>query len=370
VTSTDERRALRDATSRLLRASTPVSANDHVAATSEAPDRATWRALAERLGLQGVRVPEELGGAGLELAEELLVHEEMGRALHGGPFLPVVAQAVPALLGLVDRADVRALLVGVTAGETIVVPAYSCWYDAAAPWPVLVAGRVSGTVPGVMEPVGADAYLVAALDAGEPAVVLVQGTEPGVSVLRLPSVDLTRRFGDVRLEAAAGVVLATGERARGALASIEAGGTLALAAECVGVAAEAFETTVDYLKVREQFGQVIGSFQAVKHQAADLLVLLESARSALAFALDAVDAETHLRSAALAVARRRCGTAAFRITNEAIHLHGGIGFTWEHRIHLYHRRAKTNEVLLDEQGIQARALAAEVAALYAQRVGR
>jgi alkylation response protein AidB-like acyl-CoA dehydrogenase len=352
TSSEDERRALRGATRRLLASLTPHSADEHVAATAAPSDRQAWTALADQLGLLAVRVPEGLGGVGLGLAEELLVHEEAGRALHGGPFLPVLAQTVPALL---HHAPER--LDPVLAGAEIVVPAYTAWYRPdAEPLGVDGSGRVTGTVPAVLEPFGADRLLVVAEGDGEVLLGLVDAA--AATATRLSGVDLTRRFGDVRLDGVPLEVLARGDDARRAVVDLEADGALALCADAVGVASAAFEMAVEYLTVREQFGQVIGAFQGLKHQAADLLVLLESARSALAFACDARGSDDEgLARAALAVARRRCGSAAFRITNEAIHLHGGIGFTWEHRVHLFHRRAKTDEVLLDAQGAQARVLA-------------
>jgi alkylation response protein AidB-like acyl-CoA dehydrogenase len=357
TTSTEEARALRDATRGLVVGHTPWSADEHVAATSSPPDRRTWSALAAQLGLQGVRVPPELGGVGLGLAEEQLVHEEMGRALHGGPFLPVVAQALPVLLGLLDREPVPELVEGVVAGELVVVPAYAGWYRRDVPLPTVDReGRVSGSVPSVLEPLGADRYLVLADSAAGPVLGLVDSSH--VSATALTAVDLTRRFADLHLDGAPLTELARGAAALAAAETLETGAALALCADSIGLASAAFELTLDHLKVREQFGQVLGAFQGLKHQSADLLVLLESARSALAFAVDAQGADdARLAGAALAMARRRCGTAAFTVTNETIHLHGGIGFTWEHRAHLFHRRAKTNEVLLDERGAQARVLA-------------
>jgi alkylation response protein AidB-like acyl-CoA dehydrogenase len=368
TSSADELRALRDATRRLVGARTPGSANEHVVATAAPPDRAHWSALAEQLGLQGVRIPEEHGGVGLGLVEELLVHEELGRALHGGPFLPVVAQVTPVLLGHLGQEPVPALLEGIAAGETVVVPAFAGWYDAEASLPVLdEEGRVTGVVPSVMEPIGADHLLVVAEQGADAVLLLVDGRSERVTSTRLPAVDLTRRFADVHLDGAPATELARGDEARRAAAQLESGAALALCADSVGLAGAAFEMTIDHLKIREQFGQVLGAFQGLKHQAAELLVLLESARSALAFAQDAQrSGDDDLATAALAVARRRCGSAAFRITNEAIHLHGGIGFTWEHRVHLFHRRAKTNEVLLDARGGQARVLASTVFDLYAR----
>jgi alkylation response protein AidB-like acyl-CoA dehydrogenase len=366
TTSVAEQQALRDATRRFLPTVTPATANEHVAAAADPPSRAVWRSLATRLGLQAVRIPEELGGVGLGRAEELLVHQEMGRALHGGPFLPVVAQAIPVLLAHRDHEVVPELLAGVAGGELVVVPAYARWYDPEAELPVLDdGGLVRGVIPSVLEPLGADHLLVVAEHAGVPVVGLVPG--PAVRTARLTSVDLTRRFADVHLDGTPFRELARGPEALRDAGLVESGGALALCADSVGLAAAAFEMTVAYLQVREQFGQVLGAFQGLKHQAAELLVLLESARSALAFAADAQGGDdARLAAAALAVARRRCGTAAFRITNEAIHLHGGIGFTWEHGIHLFHRRAKTNELLLDVHGSQAGVLADAVADLYAR----
>ncbi|GLZ07545.1 acyl-CoA dehydrogenase [Actinomadura sp. NBRC 104412] len=368
--SAAELRELREATRRFVRASTPRGADEHEAAASAAPDRRVWTDMARRLGLQGVRVPEDLGGTGLDLEAELVVHEEMGRALHGGPFLPVVGQAVPGLLTLARDGRVRAMLTEIAAGTSVVVPADARWYDPQAAPPVLTGGgdegTVTGVVPAVLAGAAADSWLVPAGAGGRTVLALVRSGTAGATAEPMTTIDLTRGFATLRLEDAAAVVLARDAEAERARDAMEAGGALALAAECVGVAAEALDLTVSHVKVREQFGQVIGAFQGVKHQLADLYVTLESARSALAFAARSAGADPPLRDAALAVARRRCGAAAFRIAGEAIHLHGGIGFTWEHPAHLYYRRAKTNQVLLDAGGRQAETITAGVAALYAR----
>jgi alkylation response protein AidB-like acyl-CoA dehydrogenase len=367
--SAEESRALREATRRLVRASTPRSADDHEAAAAAPHDRRVWAEMAQRLGLQGVRVPEDLGGAGLDLEAELVVHEEMGGALHGGPFLPVVGQAVPALLALAGDERARTMLAAIAAGTSVVVPADARWHEPDAVPPVLSDGpsgpTVSGVVRGVPAGDAADGWLVPAEAGGRTVLAWVQADAGGAATEPMTTIDLTRGFATLRLREAGAVVLARGGDAERARDAMETGAALALSAECVGIAAEALGLTVAYVKVREQFGQVIGAFQGVKHQLADLYVTLEAARSALAFAARSVGESPPLRDAALAVARRRCGAAAFRIANEAIHLHGGIGFTWEHRAHLYYRRAKTNQVLLDAGGAQARTIATNVAALYA-----
>jgi alkylation response protein AidB-like acyl-CoA dehydrogenase len=369
--SDEESRELREATRGFLRALPAQSADDHEAASAAPLDRRAWTQMARQLGLQGVRVPEDLGGTGLDLDAELVVHEEMGGALQGGPFLPVVGQAVPALLTLADDERVRAMLAEIAAGTSVVVPADARWYEPDAASPILSEGggedgsTITGIVPAVLAGASADSWLVAADDGGQTVLAWVRAGAPGTATEPMTTIDLTRGFATLRLENAAATVLARGDKAERAREAMEAAGALALAAECVGIAAESLDLTVAYVKVREQFGQVIGAFQGVKHQLADLHVTLESARSALAFAARSVGEDPRLRDAALAVARRRCGAAAFRIAGEAIHLHGGIGFTWEHGVHLYYRRAKTNQLLLDAGGRQARTIVTNAAALYA-----
>jgi alkylation response protein AidB-like acyl-CoA dehydrogenase len=206
-----------------------------------------------------------------------------------------------------------------------------------------------------------------------------------VETVPLATLDLTRRMGTVRLTGARAVLLAEQDRARAGVAAIRQGAILGMSAECVGAAARALEMAVEYVKVRTQFGRPIGSFQAVKHKCADLLVSLERARSALSVAVRSVQHNDPIGRrpeslAGLAVARMYCGRIGAEITREVIHLHGGIGFTWEHPAHLYYRRAVSNRQLLDSTGQQPRLLTASVlaahgednqlASFYAGKVGR
>jgi alkylation response protein AidB-like acyl-CoA dehydrogenase len=169
--------------------------------------------------------------------------------------------------------------------------------------------------------------------------------------------------------------LAGGAAAGAALAAARQGLMLALAAECVGLAGRALEMTVGYVATRRQFGRPIGSFQAVKHRCAEMLVRLEAAWSALYLATSGLGdgpdpvlpVAGGLAAARLSAARICTGEAAFEIANEAIHLHGGIGFTWDYPLHLYYRRAKSNQQLLDSSGGQRIELATRVAALYAEQ---
>jgi alkylation response protein AidB-like acyl-CoA dehydrogenase len=192
-----------------------------------------------------------------------------------------------------------------------------------------------------------------------------------VEVNPLTTLDLTRRMGSVRLAGARAELVAEDDRARAAVAAIRQGAILGMSAECVGAAEHALEMAVEYVKVRTQFGRPIGSFQAVKHKCADLLVSLERGRSALSVAVRSVQHNDVIGRrpeslAGLAVARMYCGRLGAEITREVIHLHGGIGFTWEHPAHLYYRRAVSNRQLLDSTGQQPRLLTASVLAAHGE----
>jgi alkylation response protein AidB-like acyl-CoA dehydrogenase len=369
----DELRALREVTRSHLAALAPPTTDGRVLDPAAPLDRDAWRALATGLGLPGVRVPEELGGAGLDRAAELVLHEELGRALYDGPLLGTL-QVAAALLELADDPANRDRLRAVAAGELVAVPAMPVeeTFPLLYPESARDGERIvlTGSLPCVVDAQVVDALLVLAEHEGFHAYFWVRTDDPGVRVVPLQGLDLTRRVASVVLTRAGGELLAEQDRARAAVAAVRQGTALALAAESVGVADRCLEMTVEHLKVRRQFGREIGSFQAVKHRCADLLVELETARSALALALRAVEAND-LRGrrpaslAGLAVARTRCGRAAFRIARETVHLHGGTGYTWEHPAHLYLRRATANQALLDSTGQQARLLATSVQAVLA-----
>ncbi len=382
MTETDEdRRALREATRRYL-ASTVDTASTATILESATFSRAGWTQMASSLGLQGMGIAEDLGGSELGEAECLLVHEEMGRALYVGPFLATVGQVVPGLLALPDVALARELLAGIAAGEVTAAAAVG-WQSPPAPDgagaraggaarpPAVRASvdpqdpRLTGTVEFVVDAALADGMLVEVGTQDGVAVYWVDSAAAGITLQPLETVDLTRTMATVTFESTPATLLAGPDRAAEVLAAVVRGGMLALAAECVGVADHMLELTVGYVKSRVQFGRPIGSFQAVKHRCAEMLVRLEAARSALF--LGALPSESaHEAAARLAACRIYCGEAAFWIANEAIHLHGGIGFTWEYPAHLYFRRAKSDEQLLGSSG-QRSVLAAEVAALFSEQ---
>lgn len=293
-------------------------------------DRAQWRTIVRDLGFGALAVEERLGGAGLGSVELALVMIELGRTLHASPFLPSIATALP-LLRAAAGADE---LVGrVATGEAIAAPLILAEDAVAAGRPL----RAEGLVPfGHV----ADLFVVVA---GE-RIAIVPADAPGVSVARRVTMDLTRPLALVSLDLPAPVVAAGAAPRALDLARV------ALAAECVGGADAALDMTVDYAKQRIQFGRPIGSFQAIKHRLADMMIEVEAARTAVYYAAAAADEDDPAFAEAAAIAHATAIEAFQMCAGHAIQLHGGIGFTWEHDAHLYFKRARGAATLLGTPG--------------------
>ncbi|MGE2736184.1 acyl-CoA dehydrogenase [Mycolicibacterium vaccae] len=289
-----------------------------------------WSAAVE-LGWTGLAVAEQYGGSGFGLAELAVVLECQGRRLCPGPFLPTVTAAV-----VLDRCgddELRGeLLPGLAGGDTVAG-------FAAGGALTLAAGAADGEIGAVLGAPDADILMVLA---GEDVLVVDRGAD-GVSVTALDSLDTTRTLGSVRFT---GVAVAPHRVLRGAAAQARAAFRILAAAEAVGVAWAALEMAVDYAKVREQFGRTIGTFQAVKHHAADMLVHAETATAATWDAARS-DRLGDAQYAAAVAAALTCRAQIFNAQNN-IQLHGGIGFTWEHDAHLYLRRARTLSALVSD----------------------
>ena len=335
-------------------------------------DRDLWNAMAREMGWTGTAIPSAYEGAGLGMVELAILEYEQGRRLAPSPFFSTVCLAAPIvmavahewqkveLLGRMARGEVRVAAAitgargvpgceGITAelqragqhyrlmGQSgFVIHAHACDQ-------MLVAARAPGTV-------GTEGISVVCLDAGT----------RGVSVDEPVMLDLTRRMARLRFDAVDVVpdaVLGELGAAGDALESAFQRARIALAAEAVGGAEWALDTTCAYATQRIQFGRPIGSFQAVKHQLADMKVRLEAAKSALWYAAcvaDELDAEL---AEAAAIAKACCCDAFYRCTADAIQLHGGIGFTWEHDAHLYFKRARAVSSLLGSPSWQREQLA-------------
>jgi alkylation response protein AidB-like acyl-CoA dehydrogenase len=284
-----------------------------------ADDPATWKRLTAELGLTGLAVPEEQGGSGASFVELAVALEEAGRCLLRAPVLSTAVAA--AVLAESDAADLVGPLLDGSMSAAFVVGDVTT-----------VGDRLNGTVPQVVDAAAAGLLLVCAGD----GLYAVNASDAGIQPL--DPLDPTRPLASVALDGVPGRRVGDSAYALDLL-------HVALAAESVGAARAALEQTVDYLKVREQFGRPIGSFQALRHRVADLTVELEAATSTTWYAVRAA-AERSAELPVVAPLAKATATDAFtHIAGESIQLHGGIGFTWEHDAHLYFKRAWTTALL-------------------------
>ena len=315
-------------------------------------DPAAWRTAAEQIGMQGLAIPEELGGAGFGFDELAVVLEETGRTLFTGPLLPSVVLASTVLLRSGDDQACRRYLPGIADGSTIATVAVSedaaLWRESDISVSATVEGAdwvLDGTKPFVLSGAEAALILVAARTPRGVSVFAVDAAASGLTIQQQPVMDLTRRLASLTFDRCPAALVGGDGAGWAALEATFDSAIVALACEQVGGAAAVLDATVAYLKVREQFGRPIGSFQAIKHRCADMLVELESARSAAAYASTAVAAGAEDAAVAASIAKVYCSQAFYHIAAESIQMHGGIGFTWEHPAHLYFKRAKSSEVL-------------------------
>jgi len=340
----EDQRLLRDSTRDFLAAELPLEKSRSIAEHDPRGfDRAAWPRLAE-MGYLGLHLPSSVGGQGLGMVELAIVLEEMGRACAPGPYLDVcLAASLLHLAGGQER-----LLGEIAAGDKIVTIAREDGaFGAVRPAVALEGGKLRGRKYFVPFAAEAQVLLVTHPD----GVCRVDGP---FSSAPLPTVDLYPRFARVEFDHAAEQVAAPAIVER-----LDPVAATAAAAALLGVMSRAFEITLDYVKTRRAFGRPIGSFQALQHRLADLLVRVESTRSAVyraAWCLDQGEADAPLAAAS---AKAYAGDAARLVCAEAIQMHGGIGFTWELDVHLFFKRAKTLESHYGSTETQlARALAA------------
>jgi len=317
--------------------------------SAEGFDQSAWTQAAAGIGLQGLVIPERLGGAGATPVELGLVFEEMGAALYCGPFLATVGLAATALLAAGDEAARAAYLPGIAAGTTIATLA---WSGPAPADSSLRAARdgagwsVTGTAAVVVDGAAADLVLAAARTGPGISLFAVDGAAPGLHRTALATMDQTRKLATLTFDRAPADLVGAEGAAGAALRRAYDLALLYLAAEQLGGAGRVLSTAVEYAKTRVQFGRPIGSFQAVKHRCADMLVDLESARSVVYHGLWTAVHEPDGLPAAAALAGAVASDAFQDLAAQNIQLHGGIGFTWEHSAHLYLKRAKSSQLLL------------------------
>ena len=328
--------------------------------SSDTYDEGLWRKLAG-LGWTALGIPEEYGGVGTFL-DLVVVLEEAGRALMPGPFFATMGLAVPAIIEAGTEAQKKEALSAIAQGSARATLAFTepsgRWDAGSVALTAKPSGggwRLDGVKQFVPDAEAADYIVVAARTRGEGedgiSLFLVKGRPNGMTVNPLKTLDQTRRWSEVRFDGVkleADSLMGTGDKAWPQLKRALEWATAALCAEMVGGTQKVLETSTEYAKTRHQFGKPIGIYQAVSHKLADMLVLSESGRSATYYAAWAVDADAPDRSLAASMAKAYVSDAYRKVAGDGIQVHGGIGFTWEHDMHLYFKRAKSSEVTLGD----------------------
>jgi alkylation response protein AidB-like acyl-CoA dehydrogenase len=327
--------------------------DDEVGFTAE-----LWKKMAD-LGWMGLILPEQYGGSGLDFVDLIVVLEEMGRVVLPGPFFSTVVLGGMALLDGGSAALKDALLPKLASGELRVTLAQlepSGRWDADG---IQLAAKgdgggfvLSGTKLFVPDAHTADHMVVAGRAPGSTgtdgiSLFLVDAKAPGITTTQLKTMDQTRKLGEVVLKdvrVPADRVLGPVGQGWALLDRVIDRGKVGLCAEMCGGAQRVLEMSVDYAKVREQFGKPIGSFQAIQHKCANMLVEVESSKSVTYYAAWAVANGVAEAPLAAAMAKAYCSDAYRHVSGEGIQIHGGIGFTWEHDMHIYFKRAKSSEV--------------------------
>ena len=356
---TDEQELLRETARRFLDDKVPSEIVRKLMESHEGYDPAHWAEVAQ-MGWQAMAIPEEYGGAGFSFLETVVLMEEMGRSVVPLPFLSTVILSANMLLELGSEDQKSAYLPGIAAGESIWAMALTepggQWDAEAVATMASPAGdgwRISGTKAYVIDGHVADHLLVVARTGGpgEVSVFIVDADTEGVNATKVESMDQTRclalvELEDVRVDGSA--LMGSAGEAWDAVDTVLDIAAVALAAEQVGGAQTCLDMSVEYAKVRMQFGRPIGSFQAIKHKCADMLVQVESARSAAYYAGWATAERNDEFTVTAPLAKSYCSEAYFFCAAENIQIHGGIGFTWEHDAHLYFKRAKSSELMFGD----------------------
>lgn len=314
-----EEQAMIAATAQAFFAEHATSERTRAAMAGDGIDRALWHAFTRDLGLAGVALPEAFGGVGLGMVEFAILAEAAGAQVAALPFIASLALAAPAVLAGGSDAQRAARLPAIAAGTTI----------------------ASFAVADAPVPHGAAATLFV-IDTGA-AVLLVNGDDPRTELTALTTMDRTRPYARLSFDTAAAEPLADPGAARAAAWQC---GAIAIAADALGGAQACLDRTVAYSRERVQFGRTIGSFQAVKHRLADMMVAIEQARSAVYWAACAADENAPDALLAVHAAKAFATDTYARCAGDMIQLHGGIGFTWEHDAHLFFKRAQSDRTLM------------------------
>lgn len=371
----DEQVALQRTARRVLERWSPPDAVRAAMATERGYDPALWRRLAGELGVTALLVPEKYGGLGLGPTSLAPIMEEFGRALACAPVLSTVALATNALVLGANPPQKARWLPKIASGELTATVAFGPPHDPCEAglhaFPLQGGSyRILGTVEQVVDGHTADLLILPARlrNPGISIIAVVPGDHPGIVRTPLPTMDRTRRLArlELDLEAPGKVEVASTEilgkrgHSHRLMCRVLARAAAALASEQVGVAERCLDMSVEYAKTRVQFGRPIGSFQAIKHRCADMLVDVESARAASWYAAWANEFARSEVATATSLAKAWCSEASYRAAAECIQIHGGIGFTWEHDAHIAFKRARASEALLGTPSAHRERIAEEL----------
>jgi alkylation response protein AidB-like acyl-CoA dehydrogenase len=360
----EEQEELRKMVRRFLEEKSPETEVRRLMATDDGYDPAVWEQMAKELALQGLGIPEAYGGQGYGPVELYVVFEEMGAALLCSPYFSSVALAANALLLVGTEENQATYLPGIAAGEVIATLALT---DDAGQWDLSTTSTtatdanggwtISGVRSFVTDGSLASLLLIPAMTPAGLSLFAAASDANGLTRERLPTMDQTRKQSRLVLSNTPATLI--GE-VGGALEGLQTTlhlAAAALAAEQVGGAQRVLNNSVAYAKERVQFGRPIGSFQAIKHKCADMLLDVESAKSAAYYAAYCAQELNDELPIAASLAKSFCSEAYFHCAAENIQIHGGIGFTWEHHAHLYFKRAKSAELFLGDPAYHRELLA-------------
>jgi alkylation response protein AidB-like acyl-CoA dehydrogenase len=364
----DEQDELRRTVRAFLEQKSPEAEVRRLMDTAEGYDAGNWKQMGQELGLQGLAIPEEFGGQGYGWVELGVVLEEMGRALLCAPFFSSAVLAANTLLLSGDDAAKKGLLPGIASGETIATVAFTepsgRWDEAGITLEAKGRGdsfTLNGTKMFVLDGHTADVIIVAARTGKGVSLFTVDKAAKGLTRTALSTMDQTRKQAKLEFADTPAKLIGTNGKGWDVLNKVLDLAAVGLAAEQVGGAQRVLEMAVEYAKVRVQFGRPIGSFQAIKHKCADMLLEVESAKSAAYYAMWCASEMNDELPSVASLAKAYCSEAYFHSAAENIQIHGGIGFTWEHPAHLYFKRAKSSELLFGDPSYHRE--------LLAQRIG-
>jgi alkylation response protein AidB-like acyl-CoA dehydrogenase len=370
----EEQEELRRTVRQFLESKSPETEVRRLMETTEGYDPAVWKQMGQELGLQSIAIPEAYGGQGFSFIELGIVLEEQGRVLLCAPYFSSVVLAANAILNAGTEDQKKDLLPGIASGDTIATLAFT---EPSGKWDAAgitmeatenVGGEftLSGEKMFVLDGFTADLIVVVARQAGTSGsdgiqFFTVRGDADGLIRTSLSTMDMTRKQAKLEFNNVAATPLGSTEDGFAAFSKTLDQAAVALSNEMMGGAQKVLEMAVEYAKVRVQFGRPIGSFQAIKHKCADMLLEVESGKSAAYYASWAAAEDNEELPVVAALSKAYCSEAYFHATAENIQIHGGIGFTWEHPAHLYFKRAKSSEIYLGDPTYHRE--------LLAQRIG-